>query len=52
VAPSLEKPRQHVNAKIAPRIVASNSHKRGQLFIRMHNETLSVVASAIQIVRP
>jgi cation diffusion facilitator CzcD-associated flavoprotein CzcO len=36
------------------RIAASNS-KRSQLFIRVHNETLSVVAvcaSAIQIVRP
>jgi hypothetical protein len=32
---------------LAARIAASSSHKRSQLFIRAHNETLSVVAVGV-----
>jgi len=32
---------------LAARIAASSSHKRSQLFIRAHNETLSVAAMRV-----
>jgi hypothetical protein len=45
--PRLIKRRQVVNAKADPRIADSSSNKRYQLFIRTHNETLSVTAMRV-----